>query len=79
MPAQALRDARAEAVRLHQHGDQLLHILHAGAVRQVVERLGATLSGAQFQVHHREFVTNLRVRRMQFLGNLNRRLVDPQA
>ena len=54
-------------------------VLHAGAVRQVVQRFGAPFAGAQFEVHHGELAADLRVGGLQLLGHLQRGLVDSQA
>ena len=77
--AQAGGDAGAEPVRLDQHRHQLLEVLDRGAVGQIAQRFDAALAGLQLQVDEGELLADLRMRLFKLLGNLQDRLVEPEA
>ena len=61
MHAQRLRDARAELVGLHEHRHERRDVVHAGAVREVPERVPARAAGAQLEIDEAQLVGQIRV------------------
>ena len=76
--AQRLRDARAELVGLHQHRDERRHVVDAGAVGEIVQRLDAPLAGAQLEVDQPQLVGEVRMRERQLFADALNRLIQAE-
>ncbi|MNV53618.1 hypothetical protein D3C71_1457730 [compost metagenome] len=76
--AQRLPDAGAEAVRLGQHGGEGAYFFHAGAQRQVAQRLLARAAGAHFQVGPVQLLRERLALDLDFLGDLGQPGVQPE-
>ena len=79
MNPKSLRDASAEAISLHQGGDERLDVVDPGAVVEIAKSFGAGFSGAKFEVHEIELVGEIGMSVAQIFAHAHHGLIQSKA
>src|SRR5262249_33104552 len=74
-----LRDACAEAIGLHERGDEGLDIVDAGAVIEITKGVGAGLACPKLQVHQIKLVRQIGMSVTEILAHAHHRLIEGKA